>query len=426
VVIGGLITATFLTLMVLPALYKLINKPMKTNKTLLTGILLLSAGWASAQTPLGMDDAVAHAIEKHPLMTNANLEVEASTVRQRTAWSLPGTEVMYQYGQQNTRVRDPYLEVNQSLGSPWVNSRQSRFFKELTRQSELQKQRTQAEIVWSVRSQYMEALYRQARAGLQGAQMANYQKVAELTDLRYRAGAISRLDKNLSQAELVNQQSMLTRLYTEALMARQELAKVIFSEDTEVAPADTMYFLLARRGDNSQDGGLWMQLALQEAEVAQSAVRTTQGGRYPEFAVGGYMQRISEPENVMRGLNGVILTARMPLALNAQGARIQEAKLRQQMADNRVALTRQQLDRDRAQLLADLEAYLNQLSAYEKEALPEISEVVDQAMKLYQQGEIDFFRLTQSLEQAWRVRMLYLDTLHACNMTYLQLVLLTA
>jgi len=92
VVIGGLITATLLTLVVLPVLYYLVNRNFKPPKTSLVAgvtVLLLMAGTTlQAQQTLPLDSAINNALREHPALQNANLQVRAAEL-ERGAFRRP-------------------------------------------------------------------------------------------------------------------------------------------------------------------------------------------------------------------------------------------------------------------------------------------------------------------------------------------------
>src|SRR5690606_11718126 len=123
VVIGGMITSTFLTLFVLPILYKWMEERkfgMRGNRKFVTAVIaaglflaLPAAAFAQEGTDLSVDSieaqraanaldslmpidrqrAVELAQEKFPLLQNKRLEIEQQQALKKTAWDLGTTEV---------------------------------------------------------------------------------------------------------------------------------------------------------------------------------------------------------------------------------------------------------------------------------------------------------------------------------------------
>src|SRR5690606_32670026 len=125
VVIGGLISATLLTLFVLPVLYRSIEQyaarssGRRISPVAMVLFLSLLGLTANAQSTLVIseEDAVKRAMENHPQVEIARLGIEAERSQRKASFNLPSTDITVQYGQMNSAARDPYLEVGQRLGS---------------------------------------------------------------------------------------------------------------------------------------------------------------------------------------------------------------------------------------------------------------------------------------------------------------------
>ena len=85
VVIGGLITATFLTLVVLPILYSWLaqwqerkgnNSISSTAIMIILPLLFFSLSVEAQQRPITIDEAVEIAVQNHPSVRAANLQIE--------------------------------------------------------------------------------------------------------------------------------------------------------------------------------------------------------------------------------------------------------------------------------------------------------------------------------------------------------------
>ncbi|RZM06326.1 MAG: hypothetical protein EOO88_53545, partial [Pedobacter sp.] len=101
VVIGGLVSATFLTLFVLPCLYILLSKKIRfaraKAKTAII-IIFLSIGTFFAsdlhaqQRPVGIDSLIQMAKGNNLRLRRAGLDVQQSRALQRSAVNLPKTD----------------------------------------------------------------------------------------------------------------------------------------------------------------------------------------------------------------------------------------------------------------------------------------------------------------------------------------------
>src|SRR6185436_6922551 len=120
VVIGGLISATLLTLIVLPILYILFEKGMKKTKTnsIVAVIFLLLVGTTngSAQTPTiyTMEQCVQEALKNNPSVRAGTYEIALQNKLQQTSSDVGKTNVSLVYGQYNSVVKtDNNIKVSQ-------------------------------------------------------------------------------------------------------------------------------------------------------------------------------------------------------------------------------------------------------------------------------------------------------------------------
>jgi len=129
VVIGGVITSTMLTMILLPILYYLFNNPPKLRipapkKATIIALLLLSflvikpTSGFSQNKSFNPDPGklISEVLQNNPEYTNAKLEVEKAKARIIEGLDVPATEFNYQFGQINSSMNDRYLEINQNLG----------------------------------------------------------------------------------------------------------------------------------------------------------------------------------------------------------------------------------------------------------------------------------------------------------------------
>ena len=175
VVIGGLLTATFLTLIVLPILYSWLaqwqegrNGDLKINaKTIVFLIPLLFAGSLTAQIrTVSIEEAMNMAVENHPSMQAANLQLQQSQSLQNLPYSLADTEIEYQgnglFRENGQRVNQ--LGIIQSIPNPASIKAQNNLQSQLIQRSSLQEKMTESELRLQVRQLYVKLQYQKALA----------------------------------------------------------------------------------------------------------------------------------------------------------------------------------------------------------------------------------------------------------------------
>ena len=208
VVIGGLITATFLTLIILPILYYWLEKwserkanRINVSKGGVLGILLMLGLSFSAQAQeqaLDLDSAISMAITNHPNLKAASLEVEKNKSLQNLKYNLGTTDISYQgdglvdrqFGQQVNQ-----FGVVQNFPSPGITKAQNKLQDAYTSQSSTQQQITENELKWKVKQLYFEIQYKKELERLYSNLVSTYKEYHRKSTVRVQAGAASRIEE---------------------------------------------------------------------------------------------------------------------------------------------------------------------------------------------------------------------------------------
>jgi cobalt-zinc-cadmium resistance protein CzcA len=133
VVIGGLISATLLTLIILPVFYILFSKRKfrffisgKPAKVLSVFVLLFiynSITYNAVAQPvrlIGLRDAIKLALDSNLSVRASTYSVEVQKALKGAAWDIPKTSVDGQFGQFNSSAKDNSYTVSQSFAIPNV------------------------------------------------------------------------------------------------------------------------------------------------------------------------------------------------------------------------------------------------------------------------------------------------------------------
>ena len=146
VVIGGLISATLLTLLVLPVLYVLFTKKEENPKgktpfpakALLIG-LFIGAGLFPAMPvraqnvkPLSLDECISLAVANNPRLQRSNLEIRQNKALQRTAFDPAKTNLTLTQDPTSGGNIDNSLGISQSFSFPTAYTAQSKVLKAQT------------------------------------------------------------------------------------------------------------------------------------------------------------------------------------------------------------------------------------------------------------------------------------------------------
>ena len=150
VVIGGLITATLLTLIILPIFYivfssgkiKLLNSKMTPNRLLVALLLFSGSSFASIVSGqqndyLNLDDAIRTALDNNlQIKSSALVSGCSSKALKGASWDIGKTNLDFEYGQMNSIIKDNSVSVSQSVSFPTVYLNQKKLAGAKVRSSE--------------------------------------------------------------------------------------------------------------------------------------------------------------------------------------------------------------------------------------------------------------------------------------------------
>ncbi|HEY5505730.1 MAG TPA: efflux RND transporter permease subunit, partial [Sedimentisphaerales bacterium] len=119
VVIGGLISATLLTLIILPVFYVLFSQRSFRLKRKVLTLLVLLLGITTAQAQqIRCDQAIKMALDSNLTVRSSGLEVNLQRALKGASVDIGKTSVEGQYGQFNSATKDNGLTVSQSFAFP--------------------------------------------------------------------------------------------------------------------------------------------------------------------------------------------------------------------------------------------------------------------------------------------------------------------
>jgi cobalt-zinc-cadmium resistance protein CzcA len=420
VVIGGLITATLLTLIVLPALYYLVNR--KTEKNLqppagkgLTTILLLFLGMQlSAQTPGNLESILQHAFANHPQLQNQQIRVQQAQLEGVGIYALPPTEFDLQSGQINTAIWDFNLSATQPLGNRPAMRQREKLAKASLEQAESQLILSQKELRLQISQDWQDWIYQDRLLSLLQAQQNLYDSLVTKTRLRLSAGSSDQLSLLLAENQQIQNRQQLKNIQLQVISARRRLIRSAFLDTLPEKPDIPLEEALPLPEELVLDSSLYLPYE-KALDVAEQEWRLQQKQTQPEFTVGYFAQSI-RPDIPFQG---VAVGMRVPLWKKGLKAKIEQSELQGQVAINQLNLKRHQLKQESAlseDRLLQLYERLQSSGPIWQEQARQLRQLA--ALQL-QQGAIDFFRYAQALQLALENEIAYYELLNQYNQTVL-------
>lgn len=432
VVIGGLLVSTVLTLIIIPAFYKLVNqiaagwrrkRSRNTNygaAALFVACLLLPAAGSAQTKTVSLDEAVGIALQHHPRLQTAEAALEKSRAARGEIWDGGNMAFNYSWGQLNGAYRnDNELAIEQSLGSLLTPFYRNALVKTQIAGGTHYRDLVKKEIVAEVKRAWAYYLYAFQLYKLYDEQHQLAEKLQQTGDLRYEQGDISRLQRDMIS-------TLAADLHTRWIQAKEELSlagrRFAWScyADEPILPADTTTtcFPVPLTHTPSQ---IHLDYFNSRVDEKQALLRVERSKFFPELSLGYTRQKISP----LNGLNAWMVGVSFPVLFFPQQSRSRQAKIDWHIARLEADDNRRQLNNKVVELHNKLRQQQESLNYFTTAALREAGSLQKNALLQFQESEIDIVEFVQSLNSARDIRQNYIETVYGYNISVLELELYT-
>ena len=433
VVIGGLVTATLLTLVVLPVLYALFNRPynskrirgrVSSKKTL--GLVLLLASFSvfgQQRSGAKLIDLIPMAIENNAGLEAGRLQVKQSDALIGSAFSFDKTHVYYEFDENNLAENNTPLRVfgiQQDFKFPMVyfsekDVNQARYGM-VSSSYNIQKKT----ISRKVTAAYYAYQIAKKKEGVYKKLDSLYTNFSKVAARRFELGETNYLEKITAASK----QKQISLKYSEAqkevLLVYNSLIKIIqVDEPISIAVESSLKAVL-----NTLDIDGSAEIAYYKNKVALSeAERRFENHKLlPDISLN-YFQGTNP--GLGASLSGYQFGLKIPIFFSGQAARIKAAGFAKEAAVSESKAFEIQLNEKHNALKIRLSQLQEALNYYENEGDKLSEEILKTAHGSFRNGEIDFYQYIQSLESAYEIKLSYLDKLNEYNQTIITINYLT-
>jgi len=424
VVIGGLITSTLLTLLVVPVLYYLIEnrtekrKQMKINKTV-ASILWIGffslAGINSAtaqEKEITIEEAVNLAFENNPTVKAAQYEVEKQEVLKKSAIDFNKTDVSYTRGQINGPVREDYQwNISQEIKFPTVFGTQSKLQKERIAFSRTNLVFTKNILERDVRSIYLNLVFEKSHLELTETLEKEYKDFAIISEKRYEAGESNLIEKIAAEGKLEE----IKLLKIDALFNVenfQNQLQLILNIDSIVNVEEVLLQKTNIKLDSilGEDVPI-LKMQQQVVKITEREHKLEKSGYLPDLSAGYFNQKIDGVSN----FSGFQVGIKVPLFFWSQKGKVDAAKKNNDIALMNLNQTKIELNSAMKFNLFELEKYKASLVYYETKGLKLADKLFTSTTKAYKEGEIGYIEYISTLEQSLTIKQDYIEFLNLYN-----------
>ncbi len=439
VVIGGLFTATLLTLLLLPVLYVWLERKSSKGKIPVALLILLIGGLltgsaSTAQTNQQKEVTIDSLLA---LADRQNLDLRAAE-KQESYWKLlqsgtvelPKTQLGLEYGRFNSVFSDNRFFVNQGLRLPAVYTTQKELYQV---QGQLQTRITnfqRNELRKELRMLFVQLVDLKERELLLHSLDSIYGRFSKAAGLRLQAGESNQLEKTTADAQVEQLQLQLKQVLYDRSIVQQRLMALTNSrqlfeplyEHPVFRSADPLMQL---------DSSPGIRILEQQAAVARATGKVEKAQLLPEFSLGytnmsivGYQTR-NGVDDIYFGpgyrFHSVNFTMGIPLFMKATRTRIKAAEVQAVQAGMQADALRQTIHFKQLAIAQELKKYGEQMQYFQQTGRLHAEALELQAREAYRQGEIDYLQWTLLMNQSITIRLNYLDALKAYNMQEVEL-----
>jgi heavy metal efflux system protein len=428
VVIGGLVSATLLTLVVLPVLYAIVDneqKPfLRKRKPVLPVViaLVMLPLFSAAQPPriLSLPEAIDVAMQNNAGLRSSSISVEQSKTLIKTSFSAERPILYFNRDENNLpRVGGPLnvWGIQQRLHFPTVYRKQKQMFESSFHMQEQQYELDSRKLKKEVSKSYYTVVYWQNLLAYYQTLDSLYADFAHAADRRFALGETNYLEKLTANTKKQEVAVQVKQAKASVEAAYAELNRWLQASE-EIVVDETALPKLNPEPFSVQEhpGMAYFEQGIRTTMFSNQLERNK---LLPDVHLSYFQGRNLAEENKL--YPGFQIGLGIPLWFGVQRANIHASQLQ-------VEKMQQQSDDFKAGLLArytqlerELDKYAEALIFYETSGRQLSSETIVTARKSFLGGEINFLQYVQAMDQAVSIEINYLINLYNYNLTVIDM-----
>jgi len=425
VVIGGLITATFLTLVVVPVVYQLVMSRIERKRSLKLGVVPIllvmffsSSFTGNAQTKLSLNQCVTEALNNNQLLKTAQLELQSAEALVASGKELPKTGFDVQYGKTQTYYSTDYTAIV-SQNIPWPGQLKAQI-KALSSQKNMAEKRvkiSQNLVKSAVKILYYQIMVQELNLNYLKKQEGIYAMMSKAATLKFKQGETNKLEQVAAEARLREFQQKELSLSTDIQNSYRSLAYWINRKESFQINGEEKLSLNLPENLGTIQASPSIQLLEEQVSHGKFLTEVEKQKLKPDLKFGLTNQSI---ENV-GGQNFIQAGLNIPIFTKGQKAKVAAAEKQSLAYESQLTQNKSQLEMEISNLKDQNSKYQNSLKYFIATALPQADLLETTALKSYQQGEIEYVEMLQNTQSAWSIRENYLMEVQNNNQNIIQI-----
>ena len=449
VIIGGLITATLLTLLILPVFYSILSTRKFKNHfndkslkvlTMVSVLLVISSFYntTKAQQPTYIDlkTAIQLALDNNLAIRSAEYSVDAEKALKGNTWDIGKTNFDIGYGRFNSYSIDNSYSISQSISLPMVYINQSKLNNAKVKSSEWQLITKQLETSTEVKQVYWHLAYLYLKRKVLLHEDSLFSGFLRASELKAQKGETNQLEMITARSKSMEAKNRLEEVNAEIVIFNRNLQSLL---NTKVVhyPADTVLkriYYNPPTDSTSIDQNPSLAYMKQQTEVLIKEKQLERSRMLPDLNIGYFSQ-------TMRGvqeIQGVPYTfgpgdrftsiqagISIPIWYFPHVSKNKAAKINENIARTDAEYFDKTLNNTYQNLIDEFKKFSRSLDYYEQQAIPEANLIIDQSTRSYKAGVIDYQHYIENLARALNIKQNYFDALNNYNQTIINIEFIT-
>jgi len=434
VVIGGLITSTLLTMIVIPLLFKIFHdeKGLKYQfvrkskmKNLILPFLLVISGTVAAQSPAyTLEQCIDVALKNNKEIGAYNLKIEERKALAKPFMSADKANVYYNYDEMNPDENGYTLHVvgvEQSFSFPTTYYYMNKMEDLEVNIAEYELKKQQFLLMKNVASAYYSVQFLEGKKRYFTHIDSLYARLNTMSEIQLQLGDISQLDRLNSRAKREQIALEINQINIEIQNAYSNL-KAMMQSDEQFRIADGEMGIVIVNQPDFQSNPEIQQYQLR-SQYLKLNTKSEQHQLLPDITLG-YFYGTNRYADA-RGYHGFEVGIGIPLFWNDQRAKIKASKFAAQANELLLQNNLIILEARYNSLQSELEKYRKAIDFYNHTGKQLSEEIAHTATKSYEAGEIGFYEFAISMENALSLTLDYYEALLEYNRIALDINYLT-
>jgi cobalt-zinc-cadmium resistance protein CzcA len=420
VVIGGLLSATLLTLFVLPIFYQLFEKKRLGQSTMAIILCMIGLNATGLQAQqLTVKRPLAKLIEQaklvSPTLKTTGAQQAYYNVLTKSSFDPAKLSLRGELGNVNSSLNDSKYAAEQVFDLPQVYQAQKKLYQSIRQGYDYQIVLDQKYIQHTVEQLYIQLQFQVAKGGLLSQLDTIYVKQLAAVDARFKAGQ----DNGLEQINMQNWVSMHQQLMIKHQNEQHGLQKqfaILLQDSTMILPEEVLNFE-PKLMDTSIDAThplnlLWkqkLQSAIAETNIAKSKV-------LPQVAMGYTNQSFRMTPNDQNRYNSVNLGLNVPLFRSGLKQKVKASQANEAVVAKEKEKASIDLEMEIQKAWNHYQQTIELYQHFQKNLLPNANKIAMIANISFKEGQISYIEWSNSMTQVQSIKMQALETLELFNL----------